>query len=104
VLVIYVNLRESSDSSGYPHRDDVICRMLSIPEFPPSKSEFEKCCCAFFAAIFQTIRERVKQGGGDWNTKVEALKSISKLNSPERDSFFHDVFAVENFCGPKAMI
>ena len=95
MLVIYLNLRESDDTGSYPLRDDLICSMLSIAHFPESQSEFERNCCAFFAAIFQTIRGRLQETG-DWNTKLNAWRKTSQLDSREREDFFVRVHSVEN--------
>ncbi|KAG2336655.1 hypothetical protein BDR05DRAFT_970941, partial [Suillus weaverae] len=70
VLVLYMNLREQSDHTGFPKRDLVPARILVDYATDCTQAEYTAHCCAFFTAIFQTLRH-------DLSSELPSLRSGS---------------------------
>ncbi|KAG1809295.1 uncharacterized protein BJ212DRAFT_602435 [Suillus subaureus] len=65
-----MNLRESSDHTGFPKRDLVPARILVDYTTDCTQAEYTARCCAFFAAIFQALQQ-------DLSSKLPSLRSSS---------------------------
>ncbi|KAG2141144.1 uncharacterized protein EDB93DRAFT_639299 [Suillus bovinus] len=66
VIVLYMNIRDSRDR-GFPTRDLVPARILT-EDTDCTQAEYTARCCAFFTAIFETLRE-------DLDSKLPRLRS-----------------------------
>jgi hypothetical protein len=82
--VLYINLRETHDMYNYPLRDDIPAEMLDASQ--RSETQFEQRCCAFFAAVFDTVEyELTNEVGKDLPAWRNALLP---LNPTRRKKFF----------------
>ncbi|KAG2341865.1 hypothetical protein BDR05DRAFT_964934, partial [Suillus weaverae] len=68
VLVLYMNLREPSDRTGFPKRDLVPAGILVDHATDCTQAEYTAHCCAFFTAIFQMLRH-------DLSSELPSLRS-----------------------------
>ncbi|KAI6043608.1 hypothetical protein EDC04DRAFT_2890753 [Pisolithus marmoratus] len=90
VVVLYMNLRPTDDYSGFPVRDDVPAVILTgNPE--TTAADYGARCCAFFAAVFTTVREylstRLASGSLEDSLK-QWNDSMCNLGSEDRRQFF----------------
>ncbi|KAG0702724.1 hypothetical protein DFH29DRAFT_920145 [Suillus ampliporus] len=97
VLVLYMNLREPSDSTGFPKRDSVPARILT-EDMDCSQAEYTARCCALFGAIFKTLQDdlltaRLPRSGS--GSPDEAIKTwndqMCDMRSKFRTGFFEKV-------------
>ncbi|KAG1775166.1 hypothetical protein EV702DRAFT_449659 [Suillus placidus] len=90
VLVLYMNLREPNDRTGFPKRDLVPAGILVDHAMDCTQAEYTAHCCAFFTAIFQTLRHDLssalpplRSGSPDaaikgWNDKMCDMRSEAR--------------------------
>ncbi|KAG2082417.1 hypothetical protein BD769DRAFT_1727130 [Suillus cothurnatus] len=92
VLVLYMNLREPSDS-GFPKRDIVPARILT-EDMGCSQAEYTARCCALFAAIFHTLEQNLStkvSSDGPGVTIKSWNNQMCDMRSPARTKFFEKV-------------
>ncbi|KAI6042757.1 hypothetical protein EDC04DRAFT_881013 [Pisolithus marmoratus] len=97
VVVLYMCLRPSDDEVGFPPRDDVPANILTT-YWGTGTVDYGARCCAFFAAIFMMVHERLSASRSlegaleEWNT------SMCNLLSPRRQEFFSALNAQYETC------
>ncbi|KAI6033314.1 hypothetical protein EDC04DRAFT_2214485 [Pisolithus marmoratus] len=87
VLVLYMNLRPSDDKTGFPARDDVPAEILT-PHPGIDAVDYSARCCAFFAAVFTTVREYLLVSRGLEDALKQWNDSMCNLRSEDRKQFF----------------
>ena len=93
MVVIYINLREADDHSGFPMRDDIPSQILT--RFPPTKWEYQIVCYVFFIALFEALDEcltSTRENVMDWVRNMCDL--CGQPGSLARTEFFEKVKAM----------
>ncbi|KAH7890575.1 hypothetical protein F5I97DRAFT_1836558 [Phlebopus sp. FC_14] len=93
VIVLYLNLRPIGDT-GYPPRDAFAAKVLT-ENLPQSEREYGARCCAFFAAIFAVLTERLKSASNSAADTEAIVKmwndGMCSVDSEARADYFRDV-------------
>ncbi|KAF9234793.1 hypothetical protein BU15DRAFT_65422 [Melanogaster broomeanus] len=105
VLVLYMNLRPAQDKSGFPDRDPIPAMLLT--EYYTTTEDYSTRCCAFFTAIFRTLRDtlsrEVQNAAGDEQSAVRQWnKDMSTLGSTQRHKFFTQVKTIVDQPPPRS--
>ncbi|KAF9244221.1 hypothetical protein BU15DRAFT_59546 [Melanogaster broomeanus] len=108
ILVLYMNLRPAQDKSGFPDRDPIPAMLLT--EYYTTSADYNTRCCAFFTAIFRTLRDtlsrEVQNAAGDEQSAVRQWnKDMSTLGSTQCHKFFTQVKTIvdQPLSGPDEM-
>ncbi|KAH7905770.1 hypothetical protein BJ138DRAFT_1130306 [Hygrophoropsis aurantiaca] len=94
VVVLYMNLRPIRDN-GFPERDEIPSRILT-EGLPKTAAEYTAQCCAFFTALFNTLRSDFNKSGSDSDVTQAVNKwneDMCDMGSEARRRFFDRVDA-----------
>ena len=94
-MVLYMNLRPADDSKNFPLHDEVPARILT-EGLNTTTVDYEIRCCAFFTAVFKTLREdllrSLERVLNDFDQAVRLWNADMHVDSPEaRNEFFERV-------------
>ncbi|KAI6096150.1 hypothetical protein F5141DRAFT_1067869 [Pisolithus sp. B1] len=89
VLVLYIDLRPSSDTASYPVRDLIPEKILTEGYY--SENDYSARCCAFFAAVFTAVTKYLSPGLAS-GSLADALEqwngSMCTLCTKDHEPFF----------------
>jgi len=86
-----MNLRDPTDTTGYPARDEIPSQLLNDAR-APTHSHYEARCSAFFAAIFQVLQNKIASTPRPVVSEKLWTSWVNLFRNPvgkERGHFFH---------------
>ncbi|KAG9310693.1 hypothetical protein JVU11DRAFT_9287 [Chiua virens] len=92
VIVLYMNLRDKDEKSGFPARDSIPSAILT--EFPSTEKAYRTICYAFFIALFDLVEESlsVYNTGIIQEAVMEWVHKMCDMSHPPRTTTRSDFF------------